>query len=437
MRERCGLLLLPAALIAAVLLQPAEASERDAEPRAVRVLAGAVLDVETGRLLRNQVLDIEGGVIVSIGPADEGSSAGGAEVVDLRDMTVMPGLIDAHTHLLSDADDQGFRGLKVSLPAATLDGVKNARITLEAGFTTVRIVGAPGYADVALRDAIAAGEHVGPRLVVAGPPIGITGGHCSDNNLLPFEYGVTGMGVADGPWAIRRMVRQHVKFGVDLIKTCSTGGVLSKGTHLGSTQYTLEELTALVEEAHAHGRKVAVHAHGSAGIENAIRAGADSIEHASFLTDELIELARSRGTTLVMDIYVTEHILSEGERNGMLEESLAKEREVGSIQRESFTRAHRAGVKLVFGTDSAVYPHGDNARQLSRMVQFGMSPIEAIRSATIDAAALLGVDDVTGRLAVGLSADLIAVTGNPLEDLKLLEDVQFVMKGGEVIKHAE
>ncbi len=398
------------------------------------VHAGGVLDVQTGRVAADQIVTIEGDTITAIGPASEHVPPNGATVIDLTDHTVLPGLIDAHTHLLSDADDQGHRGLTVSLPEATINGVKNAAITLAAGFTTVRMVGAPGYADVALRDAIAAGDVVGPRLVVSGPPVGITGGHCSDNNLLPFEYNSTGTGVADGPWEIRRLVRQNVKFGVDLIKTCSTGGVLSKGTALGSTQYTLEELEALVDEAHAHGRKVAVHAHGSAGIENAIRAGADSIEHASFLTDELITLAKERGTVLVMDIYVTEHILSEGAKHGMLEESLAKEREVGAIQRESFRRAHEAGVKLVYGTDSAVYPHGDNARQFARMVRFGMTPLEAIQSATRDAAALLGVADDVGEIAVGRKADLVAVMGNPLDDISLLEDIQFVMKGGVVLE---
>ena len=398
------------------------------------VRAGAVVDVEAGQLLGDRTIAIEDGVIVSVTPSGDVSIPSGAAVLDLSGHTVLPGLIDAHTHLLSDSDDQGLNSLVVSLPESTINGVKNAAITLQAGFTTVRNVGAPGYADVALRDAIAAGEVAGPRMLVSGPPIGITGGHCSDNNLLPHEYGVTETGVADGPWEIRQMVRQNVKFGVDLIKTCSTGGVMSAGTRLDAVQYTLEELQALVDEAHMHGRKVAVHAHGTAGIRNAIEAGADSIEHASFLTDEVIELAKERGTSFVMDIYVTEHILSEGEANGVLPESLEKEREVGQIQRESFTRAHGAGVEMVFGTDSAVYPHGDNARQFSRMVRFGMTPEEAVRAATVRAASLLGVGDQVGSIAEGFQADLVAVSGNPYEDIGILENVEFVMKGGVVYK---
>ena len=398
------------------------------------IRAGAIIDVAAGEILDNRIIAIEDGAIAAVTPSTGAPIPADAEFIDLSGYTVLPGLIDAHTHLLSDSDDHGLNALVVSLPEATINGVKNAAITLQAGFTTVRNVGAPGYADVALRDAIAAGEVPGPRMLVSGPPIGITGGHCSDNNLLPHEYDVTRTGVADGPWAIRQMVRQNVKFGVDLIKTCSTGGVLSAGTRLDAVQYTLEEMEALVDEAHMHGRKVAVHAHGTAGIRNAILAGADSIEHASFLSDDVIELAKEHGTRFVMDIYVTEHILTEGEANGVLPESLDKEREVGQIQRESFRQAHAAGVAMVFGTDSAVYPHGDNARQFSRMVRFGMTPAEAIRAATVDAADLLGIGDQVGRIAEGLQADLVAVSGNPFENISILEQVEFVMKGGVVYK---
>ncbi len=399
------------------------------------IRAGRLLDVDSGILKADQAILIDDeGRIRAVAAAADLPPPQGAGIIDLGRLTVLPGLIDAHVHLLADADEHGYRELSRSLPRRTITGVKNARLTLEAGFTTVRNVGADGYADVALRDAIAADEVPGPRLLVSGPPIGITGGHCSDENLLPFEYHRVGEGVADGPWAARAKVRQNVKYGVDLIKTCSTGGVLSKGTDVGAPQYTLEELTALVDEAHMHGRKVAVHAHGATGIRNAIRAGADSIEHASFIDDEGIRLAKKHHTVLVMDIYNTEYILGAGEAAGILPESLAKERRTGSVQRANFTRAHAAGVVIAFGTDAGVYPHGQNARQFARMVRFGMTPIEAIRAATTVAADLLGVADRTGRIRPGLFADLIAVEGDPLAHVDVLEEVRFVMKEGRVYK---
>lgn len=402
---------------------------------AVLIRAGRMLDVEAGRYFAERAVLVRDGRIEAL-LAAEAPPPEGAGVLDLGDLTLLPGLMDAHAHLLGDADIHGYRRLSVSTPAAAIKGVKNARRTLEAGFTTVRVPGAPGYADVALRDTIAAGEVIGPRLIVAGPTIGITGGHCGDNNLLPYEYGVSGEGVADGPWEVRRKVRRNVKFGVDFIKTCSTGGVLSKGTEVGAPQYTVEELTAMVEEAHSHGRKVAAHAHGASGIVNAIRAGVDSIEHASFIDEEGIRLAIEHGTVLVMDVYNTEYILGQGEKVGILPESLEKERRVGAAQRANFQKAHRAGVKMAFGTDAGVYPHGDNARQFSRMVQFGMTPIEAIRAATIETARLFGIETETGAIRPGLAADLIAVEGDPLADVSVLESVRFVMKQGDVVKHA-
>ncbi|MEL1265341.1 amidohydrolase family protein [Pseudoxanthomonas putridarboris] len=398
------------------------------------IKAGRLLDVESGRLLADQAIVIEDARIVGIGPAGTTPIPAGATVHDLSAKTVLPGLMDAHTHLHGDADLQGYRALAVSLPAAAIKGAKNARVTLLAGFTTVRVPGSPGYADVALRDAIAAGEVDGPRILAGGVSIGITGGHCSDNNLLPAEYGAVGEGVADGPWAARQKVRQNVKFGADFIKTCSTGGVLSKGTEVGAPQYSPEELKALVDEAHSLGRKVASHAHGATGIRNALLAGVDSIEHASFIDDEGIRLARQNGTVLVMDIYNTEYILGEGEKAGFLPESLEKERRVGATQRENFRRAHQAGAIIGFGTDGGVYPHGQNGRQFSRMVQFGMTPLQAIRSATLVNARLFGIEQEAGALKPGYYADLIAVDGDPLQDVSLLEDVKFVMKQGRVYK---
>ncbi|GAB2503984.1 amidohydrolase family protein [Microbulbifer agarilyticus] len=342
--------------------------------------------------------------------------------------------MDMHVHLTGDAHTHGYRRLAVSSVRSALTGAKNARISLDKGFTTMRNLGAGGYADVALRDAINDGDIPGPRLFVSGPAIGITGGHC-DNNLLPAEYDAVGGGVADGPWAVRAKVRENLKYGADLIKLCATGGVMSKGTEPGAQQLALEEMQAAVTEAHNRGTTVAAHAHGTAGIKAAIRAGVDSVEHASFLDKEAIRLAKKHGTVLSMDIYVTEYILSEGEKAGILPESLEKERRVGGKQRESFRYAVEEGVKMVFGSDAAVYPHGQNARQFSRMVTFGMTPLQALQGSTINAAELLGKQEDLGSIRVGKLADLVAVPGNPLEDISVMENVQFVMKDGEVFKN--
>jgi imidazolonepropionase-like amidohydrolase len=396
--------------------------------------AGSMIDVKTGRKISSPAILIEDGIIREISTKSLLAAPAGATTIDLGTRTILPGLIDMHVHLTSSHELHGYKRLQVSHERAAITGVVNAKRTLMAGFTTVRNVGAPSFGDVALRDAIKDGDVPGPRMFVSGPSIGITGGHCSDNNLLPEEYKVTGEGVADGPWAARTAVRRNIKYGADLIKTCSTGGVLSKGTKVGAPQYTVEELTALTEEAHSHGLKVASHAHGAEGIKNALRAGVDTIEHASFIDNEGIQLARKNGAYLSMDIYVTEYILGEGEKAGILEESLAKERIVGQTQRENFQKAHRAGVKMIFGTDAGVYPHGDNAKQLSRMTQFGMSPVQALRAATLNAADALGQKGKIGDIAVDHAADIIAVEGDPLIDMTVMENVSFVMKDGRVYK---
>jgi len=276
----------------------------------------------------------------------------------------------------------------------------------------------------------------GPRLIVSGPPVGITGGHCSDMNLLPSEYGLKGAGVANGPWEMRAKVRENIKYGVDLIKTCSTGGVLSKGTALGAAQGTIEEIEAIVEEAHARGLKVASHAHGTVGIRNAILAGVDTVEHGSIMDEATIQLAVEHGTYLSMDIYNTEYILSEGAKNGLLEESLAKERSISARQRASFSAAVKAGAKVVFGSDAGVYPHGLNGNQFSRMVTFGMTPMQALRAGTSFAAEALGKSGEVGCGDVGCKADFVAVTADPLADMQRLADVDFVMKGGVVYKQS-
>ncbi|MCH7986388.1 MAG: amidohydrolase family protein [Acidobacteria bacterium] len=403
------------------------------EGETVYVLAGKLLDVRAGRLLTDQVIVIRGERIERVVPASEAALPHGANVIDLSSATVLPGLIDAHDHITGDHRFHGYRALSISVPRETLYGVLGARKTLAAGFTTVRNVGASGYADVALRDAINDGEILGPRMLVSGPALGITGGHC-DNNLLPPEYNHRAQGVADGPWAVRAKVREIIKYGADLIKFCATGGVLSKGDDVGVLQYTLEEMQAIVAEAHKLGRKVAAHAHGAEGIKTAILAGVDSIEHASLIDDEGIRLARERGTFLVMDIYNDTFILEHGAAVGILPESLEKERQIGQAQRDNFRRAHQAGVRIAFGTDGAVYPHGDNAKQFAYMVEYGMTPLEAIQAATIHAAELLGWADRVGALEPGKFADLIAVEGDPLADVALLEKVGFVLKGGQVIK---
>ena len=338
-----------------------------------------------------------------------------------------------HDHLTGDHRFHGYRGLAISIPREALYGAYNARLTLEAGFTSVRNVGAGGYADVALRDAINDGEIPGPRIRASGPALGITGGHC-DNNLLPREYNETSEGVANGPWAVRAKVREVMKYGADVIKFCATGGVLSKGDSVGGQQYTQEEMNALVAEAHQHGRRVAAHAHGAEGIKAAIRAGVDSIEHASLIDDEGIRLAKEHGTYLVMDIYNDTFILSEGEKMGMLPESIEKERQIGKLQRENFEKAMKGGVKMAFGSDGAVYPHGDNGKQFAYMVKYGMTPMQAIQAATVSAADLLGWADKVGAIEPGKFADLIAVDGSPLADVTQLEKVKFVMKGGVVYK---
>ena len=395
------------------------------------VIKGAnILDVVTGDLIEDHLIVVKDGRIERVDATRLTDLPKGLEVVDLQGHTVLPGLIDMHVHLTSGGGYHGYASIKLTDERRAILGVVHAETTLLAGFTTVRNVGAGSFGDVALRDAINDGDIPGPRMLVSGPPIGITGGHCSDNNLLPPEYGITGEGVADGPWAARTAVRTNIKYGADLIKTCSTGGVMSKGTKVGAPQYTVEELTALVDEAHSRGLKVASHAHGAEGIINALIAGADTIEHASFIDDEGIALSIERGAALSMDIYVTEYILGEGASAGILEESLEKERKTGATQRSNFTKAVNAGATLVFGSDAGVYPHGQNAKQFSRMTRFGMTPLQAIQSATITAAEVLGLEYDVGKITAGYAADFVAVKGNPIENIELLEEPAAVIKGG-------
>lgn len=415
---------------AALALMAFTAAAAAATPGAVH--CGKLLDVKSGKILSDQVVVFDkDGMITAIGPAAQ--IPAGTKTTDLPNLTCLPGLIDAHVHLTGNASDHGYQALGISIPRETTIGVKNARITLMAGFTTVRNVGADGFSDAAVRDAVDAGDVPGPRMQVSGPMVSITGGH-GDDNLLPFEYHKVAQGVADGPWALRAKVRENAKYGADLIKISASGGVLSKGDAPGAEQLSLEEMQAIVTEAHKLDRKVAAHAHGAQAIKDAILAGVDSVEHSSLIDAEGIKLAKAHGTWLVFDIYNDDFILSEGLKNGMLPESIEKEKKIGRLQRENFKKAFLGGAKMAFGTDAAVYPHGDNARQFAKMVEWGMKPIDAIRAATLGAADLMGWKDKVGDLAPGHYADLIAVSGDPLQDVRVLEHVPFVMKGGEVVK---
>jgi imidazolonepropionase-like amidohydrolase len=404
-----------------------------AAPGAVH--CGKLLDVRSGKMLTDQVIVFDAnGTITAVGPASSPLAPGGTSMVDLPSATCLPGLIDVHTHLTGDPSHSGYQGLGVSVPREAIVGAKNARLTIRGGFTTVRNVGARAYTDVALREGINAGEIDGPHMIVSGPPLGITGGHC-DNNLLPFEFHFKSSGVADGPWEARAKVRETVKYGADVIKICASGGVLSKGDQPGTPQYTLEEMQAIAEEAHKLGRKVAAHAHGTQSIKDAIRAGIDSIEHSSLIDDEGIALAKQHGTYLVFDIYNDDYILQEGAKIGMLPESIEKEKKVGRLQRENFRHAWQSGARMAFGTDSGVYPHGDNAKQFAKMVEWGMKPMDAIQAATVKAADLIGWADKVGAIEAGHDADIIAVSGDPTSDVRLLESVKFVMKGGTVVRN--
>jgi imidazolonepropionase-like amidohydrolase len=396
------------------------------------VKAGSLFDSRTGRVSTNRVIIIEGDRIKAVGGPDT-VIPGGATVVDLSSSFVMPGLMDMHTHIIGHLDPNFFAGYFQSPHRATIGGVVNAERTLLAGFTTVRNVGAPDYADIGLRDAINAGEVPGPRMAVSGPSLGITGGHC-DRNSLNHRFNERSDGIADGPWAVREQVRRNVKYGADLTKFCATGGVFSKGTKVGATQYTLEEMQAIIDESHTHERRVAAHAHGTDGIKRAILAGVDSIEHASFLDEEAVRMGIERDTVFVLDIYNTEYTQEMGAARGVPEENLLKDRETADRQRQSFALAVKMGAKVAYGTDSGVYPHGDNGRQFAWAVRGGMTPAQAIQSATVVSAELLGWEDRVGQIAPGMFADIVAVDGNPLEDITELEDVDFVMKGGVVYK---
>ena len=439
-------LLLVTVLLTACFAEQAKSQETTssqkaaAPPKITYILAGRLFDSTSDNIRETMVIVVEGDRIKTVGSAAEIKVPSAAQVIDLSRSTVLPGLIDCHTHLGARADRYNeIYDFKDSPLTHTIFAVGNARKTLEAGFTSVRDVGSDPFLAVDLRNAITEGFAIGPRIVASGPGISITGGHGDLNNYSPQTRVMMfpnerDFGIADGVDQVRHVVRAQIKYGVDVIKTMSTGGVLSKGDSPGAPQYTLEELKAAVEEAHAAGRKIASHAHGTQGIKNAILAGVDSIEHASLIDDEGIRLAKEHGTYLDMDIYNDDYLLNEAPKHGLPTENLEKEKMVGQLQRENFAKAVKAGAKMAFGTDAGVYPHGDNAKQFFYMVKFGMTPAQAIRTATANSADLIGRAKDVGTIQAGKYADIIAVDSDPLADIRALEHVSFVMKGGVVYR---
>jgi imidazolonepropionase-like amidohydrolase len=396
------------------------------------VRAAHLIDVKTGKTLDNQTVVVVGDSIQSIGPSDSIKALEDDVVIDLGSKTILPGLIDVHTHITMDSNFDPYHELTWTDGKSAIIGVVNAQTTLMAGFTSIRNVGADGYTDVDLRDAINAGWVVGPHMLVSGPALGITGGHC-DEDLLPYRYHYVSEGVADGISAVQQKVRQNIKYGVDLIKICATGGVLSKGDDPQASQYTLEEMQAIVADAHRLGRKVAAHAHGAQGILWAATAGVDSIEHGSYINDKAIAVMKKNGTYLVPTLYLEDWILEKGNLPIFYRQKML---DVSKVAKTNIKHAMQAGVKIALGTDAAVYPHGLNAHELDVYVnQLGMTPVAALQSATVNAADLMGWTAKTGSLEAGKWADIIAVDGDPIKDVKILQNVKFVMKSGVVYKN--
>lgn len=423
-----------AALAAATSMPSAATTPADAKaPTATVISADRLFDARSGRLQTDAELLVVDGRIAAVATGGRAVQApADAARLDLGDMTVLPGLIDMHVHIDSDPTYGGYTGLQFNDRFWSVLAVPHALRTLEAGFTTIRTLGADAWNDVGLRQAIDAGKVPGPRIQTAAFAFGATGGHC-DSTYFPPSMAQRSRYNADSPEEGRKRVRELRKHGAQVIKICATGGVFSRNTEPGQQQMRFEEMRAVVEEAHQWGLTVAAHAHGASGIREAIRAGVDTIEHASLIDDEGIRLAKERGAWLSMDIYNTEYTQAEGAANGVLPENLRKDREIAEVQRQNFKKAHEAGVGMVYGTDAGIFPHGDNGRQFAVMVRYGMTPAEAIQAATINAATAMRREDL-GALEPGRFADLIAVPGDPTQDVALLERVPFVMKGGAVVK---
>ncbi len=405
-------------------------------PQAIAIRAERLVDTENGKIRTGQTILIRDTRIEAVG--NDVAIPAGAKVINLSSMTVLPGLIDCHTHLTDSSwEADPLAELEMTPAQKAFGSIPNARKTLEAGFTTVRDVGTyRAFVDLALRDAIARGDVVGPRMFAAGAYVTISGGGGALTGFapdieLPWDLR---FGLADGPWEVRKRIRELANHGVDLIKIIATGAVLTHGSNPRSEEFTPEEMQAAVDEARKFGLRVAAHAHSAQGIKDAVRAGVASIEHGTLLDEEGIALMKERGTYLVADIYDEEVIQAEGAKGGIPKDFLEHDAQLGRIQRENFRKAVKAGVKMAFGTDAGVYPHGDNARQFPFMVQYGMTPIQAIQAATMGAADLLGKADELGSIAPGKHADIIAVAGDPLGDVSTLEHVLFVMKDGKVYK---
>ncbi|HZI94389.1 MAG TPA: amidohydrolase family protein [Patescibacteria group bacterium] len=424
---------------------PGAQTTAPAEPRRLVIVAARMFDAKSGAMLTDQAIFIEGEKIVKVSP-QPGESRQQKSRIDypgfgkdvptlrIRSGTVLPGLIDVHTHLTMDPEFGVWEFLK-SYPRQALIGARNARKTLEAGFTSVRNVEAQGFTDVALRDAIDAGDVPGPRMQASGPALSIRGGH-GDNNWFPYQYHVEADGAADGIDEVQRKVRENIKFGADLIKIMATGGVLSKGDNPEASQYTQEELKAIVADAHRMGRKVAAHAHGGQGIIWASEAGVDSIEHGSYIDDQGIATMKKNGTYLVPTTFLNDWLLAHTAETRMTPELIEKEKKVAAVMKKNTARAAAAGVKIAYGTDAAVYPHGLNAGQLADYVaNLGMKPAFALQTATVNAADLMGWSDRVGSIEAGKLADIIAVDGDPLQDITTMQRVRLVVKGGLVFRN--
>ncbi|WP_397594565.1 amidohydrolase family protein [Sphingorhabdus sp.] len=414
----------------------AAAQAQDTAAQGTVITGARMLDVLTGKMIDNPAIFVDAdGRITGIADARTVKWGGNVTHIDLGDKTLLPGLIDMHVHLDSPADIGGYRGLEFTDSFWGMTAVGNARAMLDAGFTTVRNVGSDNRNDIGLKQAIDSGYAVGPRIVPAGYAIGATGGHC-DSTFLPPSLEKPQEGIADSNDGLRYEVRRQRKYGAEVIKVCATGGVFSRNTEPGQQQLSEGELRVIAEEAHQWGLRVAAHAHGAEGIKAAIKAGVDTIEHVSLVDDEGIKLAaaRVRPVWFSMDIFNTEYTQAEGAKNGVLEDNLRKDREVAQIQRDNFRKAHKAGVKMVFGSDAGVMPHGQIGGQFKTMIDYGMTPLEAIQAATRNGAQALGREKDVGAIAVGRLADIIAVDGDPLANVRELETVDAVVKGGKRVR---